>query len=480
MIKNEQQYNVTKSYLDKFQHAVLALNQKENTPLLELEKKSIQSQITDLQREIDEYNDLKFGLIPVFELQFIDELSKTLIKARISLGLSQKKLGELVGLKEQQIQRYESTDYESASVARIKEIGSVLNLEIEKNSHSHIENFSKKQFFEKIKEMRLNHEFVVTRILPPSLSTCFVDSDISPQLLVHQAASHVSRIFDITPAKFFSSDPLVLNTNSLTLVNSKSTKNSNNTMLNAYAIYARYIAFLVSRATSHIIPKKISNDPHTIHDEILAKYNVINFNTLLDYIWNIGIPVLTLDSIPFHAACFCDKEKSIITLTREISSEAHWTFMLLYEFYHALHGIEQIVKSKDELDDTNKEQLAIQFAGIVLLGEDPHDLVTQYPENSCCSIYTLSTLIEKITKENGARADILTNHISLCISFKNSPNYRADTNPFQRPLPAACSIVQNILQKKIDFNALTETDCGLLERATCTRDIPIIAYSGKD
>ena len=38
------------------------------------------------------------------------------------MGLSQKELADRIGLKEQQIQRYEATEYASASLTRIQEI----------------------------------------------------------------------------------------------------------------------------------------------------------------------------------------------------------------------------------------------------------------------------------------------------------------------------------------------------------------------
>ena len=52
----------------------------------------------------------------------VADLPAILIKARIARGLSQKDLAERVGLKEQQIQRYETTDYTTANLARIKEV----------------------------------------------------------------------------------------------------------------------------------------------------------------------------------------------------------------------------------------------------------------------------------------------------------------------------------------------------------------------
>jgi transcriptional regulator with XRE-family HTH domain len=51
------------------------------------------------------------------------------------LGLTQKQLAELVGLKEQQIQRYEETEYASASFSRMQEIISALGLEVKEKIH---------------------------------------------------------------------------------------------------------------------------------------------------------------------------------------------------------------------------------------------------------------------------------------------------------------------------------------------------------
>ena len=55
----------TKSHLEKFKEALLELEQKDVTPLTELEKNALQSQITDLKREIDEYDDLKSGMLTI-------------------------------------------------------------------------------------------------------------------------------------------------------------------------------------------------------------------------------------------------------------------------------------------------------------------------------------------------------------------------------------------------------------------------------
>ena len=49
-------------------------------------------------------------------------MARLLIRAGIARGLSQKSLASRLGLKEQQIQRYEASEYASASLARIRSV----------------------------------------------------------------------------------------------------------------------------------------------------------------------------------------------------------------------------------------------------------------------------------------------------------------------------------------------------------------------
>ncbi len=135
MIKNEKQYKITKTKIKDFEQAISILEQKidnSSDAFLELEHDALRGQLFDLKGEIEEYEDLKDSNASTLEFTNIEELSKMLIKSRIALGLSQKRLAEKIGLHEQQIQRYEHTDYESASYSRLKEICKALALEKEK------------------------------------------------------------------------------------------------------------------------------------------------------------------------------------------------------------------------------------------------------------------------------------------------------------------------------------------------------------
>ena len=132
MISNERQYRITRAQAARFSQALRAIREGRGEaagahPLIaKAQEEAINSQLADLRGELHEYESLKAGEFPLDRLSAVEELPTVLIKARISQGLSQKALAERIGLKEQQIQRYEATDYASASLSRIREVASAL------------------------------------------------------------------------------------------------------------------------------------------------------------------------------------------------------------------------------------------------------------------------------------------------------------------------------------------------------------------
>ena len=135
MIKNQRQYLITKAQLEKFQKALKEFDSQDSKihpKLLKAQKDAMVSQANDLKKEINEYERLQSGHYKVLEPNSIEDLPLELIRARIALGLTQKDLAERVGLKEQQIQRYENNEYSSTSYLRLMEIIAALNLRIKK------------------------------------------------------------------------------------------------------------------------------------------------------------------------------------------------------------------------------------------------------------------------------------------------------------------------------------------------------------
>ena len=135
MIKNERQYRITKAHADRFSEALHELegqtaeDEGVHPLLLKSKRDAVRSQLVDLEGELRDYERLKSGDFEFGQLDAVAEVPRLLIRARIARGLSQKSLASRLGLKEQQIQRYEASEYASASLARVRSVAEVLGVE---------------------------------------------------------------------------------------------------------------------------------------------------------------------------------------------------------------------------------------------------------------------------------------------------------------------------------------------------------------
>jgi HTH-type transcriptional regulator / antitoxin HipB len=133
MIQNERQYKITQTKLREFEQELANLDPQD--PNLHPRQvvgwtNSYNLTIRQLKQELAEYEQLKSGNIVTFVLGSLNDIPMTLIKARIAAGLTQKELADKIGVREQQIQRYEASLYHSASFERLRAIATALNIEI--------------------------------------------------------------------------------------------------------------------------------------------------------------------------------------------------------------------------------------------------------------------------------------------------------------------------------------------------------------
>ena len=477
MIKNERQYKITRSQVEKFKESLQTLKKSNKTlpgvdpRFQKLEKDALESQLLDLEREIQEYEDLKTGKIPIMELLTIRDLPTTLIKARIALGLSQKDLADRIGLPEQQIQRYESTDYESASMTRMKQIIDALHLEIAKLGLPKSK-ASLQIFFNKLSQVGLDRQFV-TKILPPSLLSRISEGGDSSELLSLQAAAHVGRIFGWKTDQVLGASPLTLKP---IQVKFKVPKKANNLKVQAYSVYSHYIAMLIAHATSRLKKKTIPTNPYDLRKEILSSYSTLSFRHILDYVWKLGIPVFALDPVSFHSACFRDGDRSIIVLTQKTSSEARWMFNLIHELYHVITGSEKI-DFGDEFrnPEDDEERLANQFAHTVLLGKNADNLFKTCLDDCLVdgkwNLTFLKKSLEKVAVREKIRVDVLANYVAFRLSSEKISNWWGVAENLQIPLEDARITLRDTLLEYADFGTLAEPDLELIKQTMNTREV---------
>jgi HTH-type transcriptional regulator/antitoxin HipB len=92
----------------------------------------------ELEKELATYKSLKKAPKKLLKERGISELPTLLIEYKIVSGLTQKEFSEQLGLKEQQLQRYEADNFNSISFKNLLKFLELIGLEI------------------KIKETRLN------------------------------------------------------------------------------------------------------------------------------------------------------------------------------------------------------------------------------------------------------------------------------------------------------------------------------------
>lgn len=131
MIANEREYRITKAAAKKFEEALKNFDERpqahhgSHPRLIQAEKEGIASQLATLRRELREYERLRSGRVRI-SLNELERLPQKLVRARIAAGLTQEALAQKLGLKRQQIQRYEATEYASASLATIRQIAQAI------------------------------------------------------------------------------------------------------------------------------------------------------------------------------------------------------------------------------------------------------------------------------------------------------------------------------------------------------------------
>ena len=129
MIRNERQYRITNAQAERFMEALRALESRpKDDPLCQIERAALQSQLDELREELKAYDRLRSGRQRTLAVNSFDDLPRALVQARIAAGLSQKELAERLRLKEQQIQRYEATDYATASLTRLRKVMAALGV----------------------------------------------------------------------------------------------------------------------------------------------------------------------------------------------------------------------------------------------------------------------------------------------------------------------------------------------------------------
>lgn len=131
MIKNEKQLGITSGLLSQLRDSLAKLEElpedRNKRWLRKAQKDAIQAQMIEFQRQMDEYLAYKTRKKKPQSLDFLEQIPILLIRWRIYRGLTQEKLANRLGWHYQQLQQYEKTNYETATLQTILKVASALS-----------------------------------------------------------------------------------------------------------------------------------------------------------------------------------------------------------------------------------------------------------------------------------------------------------------------------------------------------------------
>lgn len=478
MINNERQYRITRAEADRFREALAKLDSDSgkrrdvHPRLLQAEREAMESQLQDLLDEMSEYEFLRSGAAPVIEIASFEDLPDGLIKARIALGLSQKALAERLELKEQQIQRYESERYASASLQRMQQIARALGVGIRKEILLPFPATTFLTFTAKLKQVGLDEAFVREKLLP-SQELAKIDGSVSGDeaSVVAKAAAIASRVFGWPVDALLGSAPLSLPTEAAAAARFKvpARRTQRNTSL--YAAYANYLATVVADACKELPTRPVPATAAAFREAVLGAYSEITLRTVLYYAWDLGVPVVPLrDHGTFHGACWRISGRNIVVLKQDTRQLARWLFDLIHELFHAgqdpeaseLEFIEGDENSP-ERRQSNEEAEASQFAGDVLLNGSADPLAQEAVEQARGAVQRLKSVLPDVAARHQVDVGAFANYMAHRLSWQGinwwgaAANLQDDDNPW--------AVARDVFFERFPYAVKDETDQQLLERA---------------
>lgn len=476
MIKNERQYRITKAQLDELAQALSEMTQQPvvNERFQRLEAEGLRTQIAQLRSQIEEYDSLVAGEHVILTLESFEELPHALIKARIAAGLSQKDLAERLNLKEQQVQRYEATDYAAASLDRIQEIVRALNIRIREDIILPKADLSLRRLLTRLTHAGLDTGFVLARLIPRALRTRMEDPDDpgDPDMLLLSAASAVGRIFGWSNAQVFGNGKLQPSLAVVGITRYKTASRVDVDKTNNYTIYAHYLAQRVLDATASMPTRPIPPDPHVFREAIIATYGSLTFEHALRYIWSLGIPVFSLtDSGAFHGACWRIDGRNVIVLKQSLRAPARWLFDLLHEVNHAAADLDEpnfaVIEHNDIASQrviSPEEEAASGWAGDVMLQGRAETLAQQCIASAHNQLPQLKRAVTEVAEREGVRVDALANYLAFRLAAKGLEWWGAANN-LQAKTPDPWVITRDVLLEHLNLSLLSDTERALLLQA---------------
>jgi len=224
-------------------------------------------------------------------------------------------------------------------------------------------------------------------------------------LWVDKTVERLNSIFGWRRELLLGDSPLVIGRDGSMVARFKMPVGANEVYASAYTQYAYSIANIV--ATNCTLEQKhIPENFETVRENMLKTYGKITFESVLSYVTDLGVPVISLnDSGAFHGATWRIQGRNVIVLKQKSRYTSKWMFDLLHELYHSSQSPEleefsvvELSETCDERRNAQEEIEANDYAGKVLLGENADIYIEECFLNAKGKITWLKNSVIQVAK----------------------------------------------------------------------------------
>ncbi len=478
MIRTTRQLNLTKESAAEFESAIekARLNgagEGVHPIIFAAQIDGLESQLESLRREISEYETLCAGNVDSINLTSLQDLPIGLIKARIASGLTQQQLAERLGVKAQQIQRWEHEDYESVGFQKLVDIATALDL----NISEHIQLPAKpKDAITALKQIGIERAFLFARLA--SNDDKYEKHLWTDQDLICSAAPRLNKIFGIG----LSANGLLVNGGVQSAGASgrfKVPSNADASKVDAYSTYAHYLAKTVAFAFGEKPAETVPRDWQALR-QFLCGDQPPTFEVLLRGAWQRGIAVLPLaDPIRFHGVCWRFAGRNVVVLKQSTQFSSRWAFNLIHEIYHAGETPELETLECIELDATDKsrresedEVQANQIAGDILLEGRADHLYKAVLRSAANRVPYLKNAVKKIAERDNVDVAHLANYVAFRVKSELFVTWWGAAANLQPEGESPLEIARKVMTENLELWRLESDDRDLLLQALADPHLP--------
>jgi transcriptional regulator with XRE-family HTH domain/Zn-dependent peptidase ImmA (M78 family) len=315
---------------------------------------------------------------------------------------------------------------------------------------------------------------IINKILPSEIRDQLAKSRHSlPELLVNEIAFHINRVFGWNGLDIIKNDRLHLNEKPAQLAYFKTPSKGNINQIKAYSHYAFYIAKIVNNINIKQPVFEYPGDLKEFKIIFYKKYQILNLENLINYVWDLGISVIPLnDQGVFHGASWNINGKHVVVLKQRNRAHARWIFDLLHELYHVFVHLESNDTSVIEVEELNpfanneseEEKEANAFADQFIFDHKAEEIVHKSLENAGYRLDQLKKATIAISNEMNIRADFIANYLAFRLQM-NDKNWWGTANSLQITDPDPFNIVKQVLSQRVSTENLNSIDRNLLASA---------------